>query len=388
MDGRREDSSADWQTRCYNERRGNLSAESRCRPVTERAGDLSSVGADWAARGLAAKQKLNGLMTSARRARRIQCLLPRQPGAAAPRYILEDLFAGRPYSIVRATRLCWRRPPAGGRGEQTVVNQRPSISPSRRTSGQAGVRYSETRRDVCVHSNYCRPRVRGPAVMAVTRVIGATVAERLAHSPPTKANRSQSQAGSPDFRKRESCRTMPLVGGSSRGSLVSPTPSFRCCSIFSSITRIGFQDLAVRKCNRSGDPLVKAAANRPSFQVPGMSRRNETGLIITPFTAVTTPHHERRRLQFTDSSTCEIWVARRTVGVWEFSCRHFPCELRVICSIVDLARERHSPFTGLDGPINFSKCDSLARVLPRKDAQLAKMSSLQYAVAFDMPFSP
>ncbi|KAJ8878904.1 hypothetical protein PR048_019507, partial [Dryococelus australis] len=35
-------------------------------------------------------------------------------------------------------------------------------------------------------------------------------------SPPTKANRVQSPAGSPDFRKWESCRMMPLVGGFSR----------------------------------------------------------------------------------------------------------------------------------------------------------------------------
>ncbi|KAJ8873455.1 hypothetical protein PR048_024272 [Dryococelus australis] len=45
---------------------------------------------------------------------------------------------------------------------------------------------------------------------------GATVAERLTRSPPTKANQAQSPAGSPDFRKWESCRTMPLVGGFSR----------------------------------------------------------------------------------------------------------------------------------------------------------------------------
>ncbi|KAJ8887974.1 hypothetical protein PR048_007459 [Dryococelus australis] len=44
------------------------------------------------------------------------------------------------------------------------------------------------------------------------------VAERLARSPPTKADRAQSPAGSTDFRKWESCRTMPLVGGFSRGS--------------------------------------------------------------------------------------------------------------------------------------------------------------------------
>ncbi|KAJ8867710.1 hypothetical protein PR048_031513 [Dryococelus australis] len=42
-------------------------------------------------------------------------------------------------------------------------------------------------------------------------VAGAAVVERLARSPPTKANRVQSPAGSPDFRKWESCRTMPFL---------------------------------------------------------------------------------------------------------------------------------------------------------------------------------
>ncbi|KAJ8870512.1 hypothetical protein PR048_029535 [Dryococelus australis] len=73
------------------------------------------------------------------------------------------------------------------------------------------------------------------------------VAERLARSPPTKTNRVRSPAGSPEFRKWESCRTMPLVGGFSRGSPVSPVlSSFRCRYIFTSITRIGSQDLAVK----------------------------------------------------------------------------------------------------------------------------------------------
>ncbi|KAJ8896980.1 hypothetical protein PR048_002326 [Dryococelus australis] len=45
---------------------------------------------------------------------------------------------------------------------------------------------------------------------------GAAVAERLARSPPTKANRVQCPAGSPEFRKWESCGTMPLVGRFSR----------------------------------------------------------------------------------------------------------------------------------------------------------------------------
>ncbi|KAJ8894043.1 hypothetical protein PR048_006653 [Dryococelus australis] len=72
------------------------------------------------------------------------------------------------------------------------------------------------------------------------------VTERLARSPPTRANPVQAPAGSPDFRKWESCRMMPLVGGFSHKSPVSPTPSFRRCSIFTSITLIGSQELAVK----------------------------------------------------------------------------------------------------------------------------------------------
>ncbi|KAJ8874499.1 hypothetical protein PR048_025359 [Dryococelus australis] len=50
----------------------------------------------------------------------------------------------------------------------------------------------------------------------------------------------------PDFCMRESYRTMPLVGGFSRGSPVSPSPSFRCCSIVTSIILIGSQDHDVK----------------------------------------------------------------------------------------------------------------------------------------------
>ncbi|KAJ8880554.1 hypothetical protein PR048_017024 [Dryococelus australis] len=47
----------------------------------------------------------------------------------------------------------------------------------------------------------------------------AAVAERLARSPLTEAKLVQSPAGSPDFCKWESCRTMPLIGGFSRTSV-------------------------------------------------------------------------------------------------------------------------------------------------------------------------
>ncbi|KAJ8898135.1 hypothetical protein PR048_003495 [Dryococelus australis] len=70
--------------------------------------------------------------------------------------------------------------------------------------------------------------------------------KRLSYFSATKANRVQSPAGSPDFRKWESCRTMPLISGFSRGFPVSPTPLFRRHSIFTPITLIGSQDLAVK----------------------------------------------------------------------------------------------------------------------------------------------
>ncbi|KAJ8888158.1 hypothetical protein PR048_007645 [Dryococelus australis] len=99
-------------------------------------------------------------------------------------------------------------------------------------------------------------------------VTGATVAERLALSPPTKANRAQSPAGSPDFRKWESRRTMPLVGGSSRGSPVSPPPpNSGTAPIFPSITLIGSQDLAVKsRPNLFTHSLTSVTATTPSLR--------------------------------------------------------------------------------------------------------------------------
>ncbi|KAJ8866884.1 hypothetical protein PR048_032746 [Dryococelus australis] len=58
----------------------------------------------------------------------------------------------------------------------------------------------------------------------LVRHLGATMTEWLARSTPTNANRVQSPAGTPDFRKWKSCRTTPLVCGFSRGSPVSSAP--------------------------------------------------------------------------------------------------------------------------------------------------------------------
>ncbi|KAJ8872251.1 hypothetical protein PR048_025853 [Dryococelus australis] len=94
--------------------------------------------------------------------------------------------------------------------------------------------------------------VRGGAEAGLTSQRIKQVAERLACSPPTKAIRVQSPAWSPDFRKWESRRTMPLINGSSQGSPVSPSPSCRRRSIFTSITLIGSQDLAVKNRPNTG----------------------------------------------------------------------------------------------------------------------------------------
>ncbi|KAJ8876083.1 hypothetical protein PR048_023992 [Dryococelus australis] len=73
-----------------------------------------------------------------------------------------------------------------------------------------------------------------PSVFSSIR--GIAVAERLDCSPPTKANRVRSPAQSPlNFCKWESYRTMPIFGGFSRGSSVSPNLAFRRCSILTSV---------------------------------------------------------------------------------------------------------------------------------------------------------
>ncbi|KAJ8876126.1 hypothetical protein PR048_024035 [Dryococelus australis] len=64
---------------------------------------------------------------------------------------------------------------------------------------------------------------------------------------PTKANQTQYPTRSlPDFRIWESCRTMALVGGFSRESLVSPALPFRRCSMLTSVALTGSQDPAVK----------------------------------------------------------------------------------------------------------------------------------------------
>ncbi|KAJ8874189.1 hypothetical protein PR048_025031 [Dryococelus australis] len=84
---------------------------------------------------------------------------------------------------------------------------------------------------------YCRPAGPNRSSLRFRRTAADT--RRLACSPPTN------QTGPlPDFRILESGRTVPLVSGFSRGSPVPPVLPFRRCSILTSITLIGSQDLA------------------------------------------------------------------------------------------------------------------------------------------------
>ncbi|KAJ8888239.1 hypothetical protein PR048_007726 [Dryococelus australis] len=101
------------------------------------------------------------------------------------------------------------------------------------------------------------------------RQAGATVAGRLACVPPTKANRVQLPARpQADFRMRESRRTIPLVGGLSRGSPISPALSFRCCPILTSVIIIGSQGLAVKS-----RPILTRMKGWGEREIPEKTRR-------------------------------------------------------------------------------------------------------------------
>ncbi|KAJ8869724.1 hypothetical protein PR048_028719 [Dryococelus australis] len=168
---------------------------------------------------------------------------------------------------------------------------------------------------------------------------GATVAEQLARSPPTKANRVQSPAGSPDLRKWESCWTMSLVDGFSRGSPVSPVASF--CSIFASFTHIGSQDLAshafvetrkfrgfISEQARLDNPLCTQASVSCSLAVAPETRwygirSSETDLLTNSQCDNRAEHPPRRRhrganLRSSDYKSATLPLrATRTTTAWQ-----------------------------------------------------------------------
>ncbi|KAJ8867816.1 hypothetical protein PR048_031621 [Dryococelus australis] len=134
---------------------------------------------------------------------------------------------------------------------------------------------------------------------------GATVAERLASSSPTKAGRVHSPVRSlPYFRVWESCRAMPLVGRVSRG--ISRFPSaltFRRCSVLISITHIGSQDLVVKSRPNIFTHSISRGTILASFL---LCVRVSSGRMICP-----TLSQELGAVQRWDCSFSVIPVARR-----------------------------------------------------------------------------
>ncbi|KAJ8868471.1 hypothetical protein PR048_029999 [Dryococelus australis] len=134
-----------------------------------------------------------------------------------------------------------------------------------------------------------RPRRRPPVVQSAGAPpvwgvrYGASVAERLACSPPTKAIRAHSPAGSLRIVARGNragrCRWSACF---SRGSPVTPTPSFRRCSILISITLIGSQDLDRRVAD--GKPTSQFSALRVEA-MRELMRMTESPLALPRFQA-------------------------------------------------------------------------------------------------------
>ncbi|KAJ8886659.1 hypothetical protein PR048_012871 [Dryococelus australis] len=83
----------------------------------------------------------------------------------------------------------------------------------------------------------------------------------------------------PNFRIWESCRAVPLVGRFSWGSRVSPTPSFRHCSILTSITLIGSEDLTVKSWPNFSTPTSCTSLSIPTLSAEGYTAWKST---VTP----------------------------------------------------------------------------------------------------------
>ncbi|KAJ8870215.1 hypothetical protein PR048_029231 [Dryococelus australis] len=116
--------------------------------------------------------------------------------------------------------------------QETILELVQPVSASKRNNS---VRHAPRAR--FRHSPFRKLTLRLRMSTEISNSAGAVVAERLARL-------LASQQGEPG--SWESCRRMPLVIGFSRGYPVSPAPSFRRRSIFTSITIIGSQDLAVK----------------------------------------------------------------------------------------------------------------------------------------------
>ncbi|KAJ8872389.1 hypothetical protein PR048_025993 [Dryococelus australis] len=137
---------------------------------------------------------------------------------------------------------------------------------------------------------------------------GATVAERLTRSPPTKAIRVQSPAGS--LRIFACGNRWPA--GLSRGSPVSPALSFRCYSILTTNIHIGSQDLDVK--------------SRPNFFTHSTVQNRYLRRRFEPRTSRTAYRRRTNRLRNERSAGLLTWTC--SVAHWlratleDCSCRY------------------------------------------------------------------
>ncbi|KAJ8867582.1 hypothetical protein PR048_031384 [Dryococelus australis] len=154
----------------------------------------------------------------------------------------------------------WRSPrnPADQRLRRGIETDSPTWEANSLTTTTPRLGNSSRSREPITFQNSVGTARRHPNVQSFY-CEGAAVAERIACSPPTKATRVQSSAGSiPDFRRWESYRAMQLVDGFSRGSPVSTALAFQRCSTLTSITPIGSQGIAVKS---SPNPFTHLVVN-------------------------------------------------------------------------------------------------------------------------------
>ncbi|KAJ8869329.1 hypothetical protein PR048_030904 [Dryococelus australis] len=137
------------------------------------------------------------------------------------------------------------------RFEISIQDQQPSVNHANfRVIKQHSSRSSHIDRETLACASeicygFCpRSMFKLPCIQLPIFTIGAAVAERLARSPPTKANRAPIPGRVTGFSLVGIVPDDTLVGGFSRGSPASPAPSFLRCSILTSIALIGSQDLA------------------------------------------------------------------------------------------------------------------------------------------------
>ncbi|KAJ8871827.1 hypothetical protein PR048_028167 [Dryococelus australis] len=142
----------------------------------------------------------------------------RRPGGGRPRRPATQAARGEPGGADRhrqprlpRQRRCARLP-RRNRGQKTCEDMAHDV-------GQSVLATSERTVDRG-HGNFSR------ALIGVTTVAAVSLLASHQGDPGSIPGRVN-----PDFRMWESCRTMPLVGGFSRGSPVSPGLSFRRCSI-------------------------------------------------------------------------------------------------------------------------------------------------------------